>query len=99
MMGRYDLAGVAAARGGLGTVASAGAPAASKIAESSVAASAKEIAPRVRAERRKATRPWSNRTSNSQSAAAPRPEAAAASPTRVAAQADPGKDGNEWQEF
>jgi len=55
--------------------------------------------PPVRVERRKATRPWANRTNKSQQpAAAPRPEAAAAPVTRVAAVAD-AKDSNEWQEF
>jgi len=86
MMGRYDLAGVAAVDSGLHT-------------EPSGAAGARELAPGVRVERRKATRPWSNRTSKSQPAAAPRPEAAVPSPTRVAAPAEPGKDSNEWQEF
>jgi len=97
MMGRYDLGGVAAGNSGLGSVANA--PVARKIVEPSGAASAKEVALGVKAERRKATRPWSNRANKSQPAAAPRPEAAAASPTRVAAQADAGKDSNEWQEF
>jgi hypothetical protein len=97
MMSRYDLAGGAAASSGLSAIASA--PVASKIVEPSGAVGAKEIAPGVRSERRKANRPWSNRTNKSQPAAAPRPEAAAASAPRVAAQADPGKDSNEWQEF
>jgi methyl-accepting chemotaxis protein len=53
----------------------------------------------VRAERRKATRPWAGRTNKSQQpAAAPRPEAAVTPVTRVAAVAD-AKDSNEWQEF
>ena len=88
MMGRYELAGMAAVNSGVSLIAPVSAPVASK-----------EIAPAVRAERRKANRPWSNRTPKNQPAAAPRPEAAAASPARVAAQADPGKDSNEWQEF
>jgi len=61
--------------------------------------SAKELAPEIRVERRKASRPWANRTNKSPPAAAPRPEAAAASPIRVAVQADPGRDSSEWQEF
>src|SRR5207253_2400278 len=79
VVGRYDLRGVAAISSGL--VPRASAPAASKTAEPSGAAGAKEIAPGVRTDRRKATRPWSNRTNKSQPAAVPRPEAAA-SPTR-----------------
>jgi methyl-accepting chemotaxis protein len=98
MMGRYELAGIAASSG-VGVGAGLSTPAASKIVESSGAAGAREIAPGARVERRKATRPWSNRTNKSQPAAAPRPEAAVASPTRVAAPADTGKDSNEWQEF
>jgi hypothetical protein len=98
MMGRYELAGIAASSG-VGVGAGLSTPAASKIVESSGAAGAREIAPGARVERRKATRPWSNRTNKSQPAAAPRPEAAVASPTRVAVQADTGKDSNEWQEF
>ena len=97
MMARYELAGSAAVNSGLSAAASA--PTTSPIKEPSAAAGAKEIAPGVRVERRKANRPWSNRTNKAQPAAASRPEAAAASATRVAAQADTGKDSNEWQEF
>jgi hypothetical protein len=50
-------------------------------------------------ERRKASRPWANRTNKSQPAAAPRPEAAAASTTRAPARAESGANSNEWQEF
>ena len=50
-------------------------------------------------ERRKANRPWANRTNNSQPAAAPRPEAVAASATRAPVRAENGTNSNEWQEF
>jgi methyl-accepting chemotaxis protein len=53
----------------------------------------------ARAERRKATRPWASPPPRSQSSAAPRPEAAVASVTRVPVRADSGKDNSEWQEF
>ncbi len=86
MMGRYDFTGIA----GASTYNNA-APAAS----ASISAT-----PAARVERRKANRPWANRTNKSQpAAAAPRPEAAAASAPRLAAVADSGKDSNEWQEF
>jgi methyl-accepting chemotaxis protein len=100
MMAGYDFAGVA---GGFGATISANvhsnaAPAASQAAQKDGASGARTSAA-SRAERRKATRPWSNRTNKSQPAAAPRPEAAVASVARNAAPAEAGKDSNEWQEF
>jgi methyl-accepting chemotaxis protein len=53
----------------------------------------------ARAERRKTNRPWASPPTRSQSSAAPRPEAAVASVTRVPVRADSGKDNSEWQEF
>ena len=85
MMGQYDFTGIA------GAVYKAETDGGSNARTSAT--------PSVRAERRKADRPWANRTNKSQPAAAPRPEAAAASAPRLAAVADSGKDSNEWQEF
>jgi len=54
----------------------------------------------ARVERRKANRPWANRKARTQTpAAAPRPEAAAASATRAPAAAESGAESSEWQEF
>ncbi|HEY0340350.1 MAG TPA: methyl-accepting chemotaxis protein, partial [Steroidobacteraceae bacterium] len=52
-----------------------------------------------RVERRKATRPWANQANRKQAPAAPRPEAAVASSSRVPVRAESGKDSSEWQEF
>jgi methyl-accepting chemotaxis protein len=57
------------------------------------------LPPSVRIERRKANRPWANRTARGQQpAAAPRPEAVAASASGTPVLAL-GKDSSEWQEF
>ncbi len=104
MMGRYDLAGVAAADSGLG--ASTASTSASRprdtTARSGVGDSpgkARNESQPVRIERRKANRPWANRTPRSQRpAAAPRPEAAAASATGTPVVAG-ATDSTEWQEF
>jgi methyl-accepting chemotaxis protein len=53
----------------------------------------------ARAERRKSNRPWATPPTRSQPSAAPRPEAAVASVSRVPVRADSGKDNTEWQEF
>ena len=89
MMARYDLAGHGMSSGSFGEpapeVAAAGA-----VKQPATASS--------RVERRKANRPWANRTPPNRPAAAPRPETAAASATRGPVLAEV-KDSNEWQEF
>jgi len=96
MMARYDSAGVASSASSSWTASSA--------IQNSAASDAGSVkrptaAAPVRGERRKADRPWANRTNKSQQpAAAPRPEAAATPTLRVAAVAE-AKDSNEWQEF
>jgi methyl-accepting chemotaxis protein len=52
-----------------------------------------------RVERRKAERPWANRSAPKTAAAASRPEAAVASATRAPARADSSTDSGEWTEF
>jgi methyl-accepting chemotaxis protein len=112
MMARYDFAGIAVNRDGLGgntgTLSNTMAGAAAHGATASGANGAhtdsdmheKQPKAPARVERRKASRPWANRTARSQQpAAAPRPEAAAASATRPPALADSGRDASEWQEF
>jgi len=107
MMARYDFAGVAAVGNGMastGLSASSATATATKThathdasGDSRGTASAGGKSPTGRAERRKASRPWSNRTNKP--AAAPRPEAAVASATRAPVVAEAGKDSSEWQEF
>src|SRR6185437_6644088 len=107
MMARYDFAGVAAVGNGMastGLSASSATATATKAhathdasGDSRGTASAGGKSPTGRAERRKASRPWSNRTNKP--AAAPRPEAAVASATRAPVVAEAGKDSSEWQEF
>jgi methyl-accepting chemotaxis protein len=87
-MARYDFTGIAMAASGFG----------SHSAHDGDTAEKPKTAPRV--ERRKATRPWANRTARNQTpAAAARPEAAAASATRAPPAAEPGAESSEWQEF
>jgi len=96
MMARYDSTGVASSASSSWTASSA-----TQNSAASDAGSVKRptAAAPVRGERRKADRPWANRTNKSQQpAAAPRPEAAATPTLRVAAVAE-AKDSNEWQEF
>jgi methyl-accepting chemotaxis protein len=99
MMARYDFTGVAAGSNGThyatldaatGDTADTDAATEKKPTTASAAA---------RAERRKANRPWASQPKRSQPAAAPRPEVAVASVTRVPVRAESGKDSSEWQEF
>jgi methyl-accepting chemotaxis protein len=110
MMARYDFTGIAMTYDGNAGSSSntmAGASAHGAHASGSAGADAASDPTQKqpnkapgRVERRKATRPWANRTArNQQPAAAPRPEAAAASATRAPALADSGRDASEWQEF
>ena len=93
MMAQYNFTGVAGANNSF-------APATTQTADKDGGSNAKTpAAPPVRVERRKANRPWANRTNKSQPAAAPRPETAVASAPRVAVVAESGKDSNEWEEF
>ena len=88
MLDHYDLTGIASVGG---TAAPAVVPARE---EKRPAASAP---PRV--ERRKANRPWANRSAPKPAPAASRPEAAVASATRAPARAESSPEGNEWTEF
>jgi methyl-accepting chemotaxis protein len=110
MMARYDFTGVAMANDGFGghagtssnTMAGATAHGTNASAGATAELDTGEKQPKApaRVERRKANRPWANRTTrNPQPAAATRPEAAAASVTRAPALAEAGRDANEWQEF
>jgi methyl-accepting chemotaxis protein len=100
MMARYDFTGVAAGSNGThyatleaaitGDTTGTDAATDKKPATTSAAA---------RAERRKANRPWASQPKRSQPPAAPRPEAAVVSVTRVPVRAESGKDSSEWQEF
>src|SRR5581483_12290330 len=87
MLDHYDLTGIASVGG---TAAPAVVPARE---EKRPAASAP---PRV--ERRKANRPWANRSAPKPAPAASRPEAAVASATRAPARAESSPEGNEWTE-
>jgi methyl-accepting chemotaxis protein len=101
MMARYDLAGLALANSNPAASAATIASASNNAAgESAVKAThEKQAAGAPRIERRKANRPWANRTASSQpTAAAPRPEVAAASASRGPVLAEV-KDSSEWQEF
>jgi methyl-accepting chemotaxis protein len=93
MMARYDFTGVAGIDTGFG--ASAGAH-----QDTSAKQPAKAQAATPGNERRKANRPWANRTNKSQTAAAPRPEVAVASAVAApAVRAEGARDSSEWQEF
>ena len=99
MMARYDFTGVA--NGSNGTHYST--LHASDISDTKGTDAATDKKPATsasaRAERRKANRPWANAPKRSQPAAAPRPEAAVASVTRVPVRGELAKDNSEWQEF
>jgi methyl-accepting chemotaxis protein len=100
MMARYDFTGVANGSNGThyatlhasGTSDTKGTDAATDKKPATTSSSA-------RAERRKVTRPWAGQPTRSQPSAAPRPDAAVASVTRVPVRAESGKDNSEWQEF
>jgi methyl-accepting chemotaxis protein len=100
MMARYDFTGVA--NGSNGTHYATLHASATSDTKGTDAATDKKPATTsssARAERRKATRPWAGPPTRSQPSAAPRPDAAVASVTRVPVRADSGKDNSEWQEF
>ena len=100
MMARYDFTGVA--NGSNGTHYATLHASATSDTKGTDAATDKKPATKsssARAERRKATRPWAGPPTRSQPPAAPRPDAAVASVTRVPVRADSGKDNSEWQEF
>jgi methyl-accepting chemotaxis protein len=90
MLDHYDFTGVAG-------VSSAFGSASVTPRVSSEKQPGSHAAPRV--ERRKATRPWANRSAPKNSPAAPRPEAAVAPVTRAPARAENSADSNEWTEF
>ena len=102
MMARYDFTGVPTGSDGTAygsvhspVVTSDAAPVKDASADKKLATSGAAS----RADRRKATRPWANQANRKPAAAAPRPEAAAASATRPPVRAEAGKDSSEWQEF
>jgi methyl-accepting chemotaxis protein len=100
MMAHYDFTGVAA--GSNGTHYATLEAAATSDTTGTDAATDKKPATTsaaARTERRKANRPWASQPKRSQPPAAPRPEAAVASVTRVPVRAESGKDSSEWQEF
>jgi methyl-accepting chemotaxis protein len=99
MMARYDFTGVASGSNGTHYAALHASTSDTKGTDAATAKKATTTGASARAERRKPTRPWVTPPARSQSSAAPRPEAAVASVTRVPVRADPGKDNSEWQEF
>jgi methyl-accepting chemotaxis protein len=100
MMARYDFTGVAAGSNGThyATLDAAAASDAAGTNAATVKKPATNGAP-ARTERRKASRPWASQPKRNQPTAAPRPEAAVDSVTRVPVRAEVGKDSSEWQEF
>jgi methyl-accepting chemotaxis protein len=100
MMARYDFTGVA--NGSNGTHYAALHASDTRDTKGTDATTDKKPATTsasARVERRKASRPWANAPTRSQPAAAPRPEAAVASVTRVPVRGESAKDNTEWQEF
>jgi methyl-accepting chemotaxis protein len=100
LMARYDFAGIAMTDSHFGDTKAPSLERAS--GQPSMAGVRRDAAhPPLRVERRKANRPWANRTAriSQPAAAAPRPEAAAASATRAPALAESSADSSEWQEF
>jgi hypothetical protein len=88
MLDHYDFTGVAEVNRAIASSSAAPAP-----------SSEKQPASNARAERRKANRPWSGRSTQKTATAAPRPEAAVAPATRAPARAESSADSNEWTEF
>jgi hypothetical protein len=102
MMAVYDFTGVATGSNGTAYATVHGPAVASDAASGTDAPTDKKLAKSgaaPRAERRNATRPWVNQANRKPASAAPRPEAAVASATRLPVRADSGKDSSEWQEF
>ena len=93
MLDHYDFTGVAEVNSG----GSASTVVVTPRAAASEKQSTSSTTPRI--ERRKANRPWANRSAPKTAPAASRPEAAVAPATRAPARAENSADGNEWTEF